>query len=99
MADVLFNIFQGTGPSVPKYLQHDGPVRNRRLGKRDASLLIKDIWREKGAHDAAVSLMLLFFNLMCVCLFEEKKINTGIIPVTAFSFFSSLCSRLKVFSM
>ncbi|XP_045191892.2 translin-associated factor X-interacting protein 1-like [Mercenaria mercenaria] len=44
---------QGTGPSVPKYLQHDGPVRNRRLGKRDASLLIKDIWREKGAHDAA----------------------------------------------
>jgi len=46
---------QGTGPSIPKYLQHDGPVRNRRLGKRDTSLLIKDIWREKGAHDAAVS--------------------------------------------
>ncbi|WAR12866.1 TXIP1-like protein, partial [Mya arenaria] len=46
---------QGTGPAVPKYLQHDGPVRNRRLGKRDASLLIKDIWREKGAHDAAKS--------------------------------------------
>lgn len=44
---------QGTGPTIPKYLQHDGPVRNRRLGKRDASLLIKDIWREKGAHDAA----------------------------------------------
>ncbi|KAL4234843.1 Translin-associated factor X-interacting protein 1 [Mactra antiquata] len=44
---------QGTGPEVPKYLQHDGPVRNRRLGKRDASLLIKDIWREKGANDAA----------------------------------------------
>lgn len=42
---------QGTGPLVPKYLQYDGPVRNRRLGKRDASLLIKDIWREKGAHD------------------------------------------------
>ncbi|XP_052229726.1 translin-associated factor X-interacting protein 1-like isoform X2 [Dreissena polymorpha] len=46
---------QGTGPSIPKYLQHEGPVRNRRLGKRDASLLIKDIWREKGAHDASKS--------------------------------------------
>ena len=47
-------MLQGTGPTIPKYLQHDGPVRNRRLGKRDASLLIKDIWREKGAHDATV---------------------------------------------
>lgn len=44
---------QGTGPSVPKYLRFDGPVRNRRLGKRDCLLLIRDIWREKAAHDAS----------------------------------------------
>ncbi|XP_069112675.1 translin-associated factor X-interacting protein 1-like [Argopecten irradians] len=43
---------QGTGPTVPKYLQVEGPVRNRRLGKRDCSMLIRDIWREKVAHDA-----------------------------------------------
>ena len=52
---MMYNFLQGAGPAIPKYLQHEGPVRNRRLGKRDASLLIKDIWREKGAHDAAVS--------------------------------------------
>ncbi|KAK3586266.1 hypothetical protein CHS0354_006958 [Potamilus streckersoni] len=46
---------QGTGPSIPKYLRCEGQVRNRRLGKRDTSLLIKDIWREKIAHDAEKS--------------------------------------------
>ena len=45
---------QGTGPEVPKYLSFDGPVRNRRLGKRDALLLIRDMWREKAAADAEV---------------------------------------------
>ncbi|KAK3085940.1 hypothetical protein FSP39_011055 [Pinctada imbricata] len=44
---------QGTGPTVPKYLRYEGPVRNRRLGKRDCSLLVRDIWREKAAHDAS----------------------------------------------
>lgn len=43
---------QGAGPEVPKFLRYDGQVRNRRLGKRDTSLLIKDIWQEKAAHDA-----------------------------------------------
>ncbi|KAL5022681.1 hypothetical protein ScPMuIL_001836 [Solemya velum] len=43
---------QGTGPSVPKYLRYEGNVRNRHLGKRDCLLLIRDIWREKAAHDA-----------------------------------------------
>lgn len=43
---------QGTGPEVPKFLRFEGQVRNRRLGKRDMSLLIKDIWQEKAAHDA-----------------------------------------------
>lgn len=46
---------QGTGPTVPKYLRFDGPVRNRRLGKRDCLLLIGDIWREKTVHDGSVS--------------------------------------------
>jgi hypothetical protein len=45
---------QGTGPGVPKYLQYEGRVRNRRLGKRDCTLLIRDIWREKAANDAEV---------------------------------------------
>ena len=45
---------QGTGPEVPKFLRYEGQVRNRRLGKRDTSLLIKDIWQEKAAHDAEV---------------------------------------------
>ena len=30
-------------------------MRNRRLGKRDCTLLIRDIWREKAANDAEVS--------------------------------------------
>ena len=46
--------FQGTGPEIPTYLRVDGSVRNRRLGKRDCSLLIRDIWREKAANDAGV---------------------------------------------
>ena len=46
--------FQGTGPEIPAYLRVDGQVRNRRLGKRDCSLLIRDIWREKAANDAGV---------------------------------------------
>ena len=45
---------QGAGPEVPKFLRYEGQVRNRRLGKRDTSLLIKDIWQEKAAHDAEV---------------------------------------------
>lgn len=39
---------------MPKFLRYEGQVRNRRLGKRDTSLLIKDIWQEKAAHDAEV---------------------------------------------
>ncbi|ELT95990.1 hypothetical protein CAPTEDRAFT_174103 [Capitella teleta] len=42
----------GLGDEVPKYLRHEGQVRNRRLGKRDTALLIKDIWREKSTKDA-----------------------------------------------
>ncbi|XP_041376142.1 translin-associated factor X-interacting protein 1-like [Gigantopelta aegis] len=42
----------GTGDDVPVYLRYEGQVRNRKLGKRDCALLIRDIWREKGAHDA-----------------------------------------------
>lgn len=43
---------KGTGPEIPAYLRVDGQVRNRRLGKRDCSLIIRDIWREKAANDA-----------------------------------------------
>ncbi|CAH1779147.1 unnamed protein product [Owenia fusiformis] len=43
---------QGVDENVPKYLRFEGQVRNRRLGKRDTALLIRDIWREKASHDA-----------------------------------------------
>ncbi|KAK6185214.1 hypothetical protein SNE40_007497 [Patella caerulea] len=43
---------RGTGDDVPIYLKYEGSVRNRRLGKRDCALLIRDIWREKAANDA-----------------------------------------------
>ena len=42
---------------MPMFLRFEGQVRNRRLGKRDTSLLIKDIWQEKAAHDAEVNLL------------------------------------------
>ncbi|XP_069948667.1 translin-associated factor X-interacting protein 1-like [Cherax quadricarinatus] len=38
---------KGVEESVPVYLRYEGSVRNRRLGKRDVSLVIDDIWREK----------------------------------------------------
>nr|XP_002739306.1 PREDICTED: translin-associated factor X-interacting protein 1-like [Saccoglossus kowalevskii] len=43
---------QGLGEEIPKYLRHEGKVKNRKLGKRDTVLLIKDIWREKVTYDA-----------------------------------------------
>ncbi|KAL8570488.1 hypothetical protein ACOMHN_034523 [Nucella lapillus] len=43
---------QGTDETVPVYLRYEGQVRNRRLGKRDTLLMIRDIWREKTAADA-----------------------------------------------
>ncbi|CAD5115419.1 DgyrCDS4394 [Dimorphilus gyrociliatus] len=42
----------GTSELIPSYLQYEGKVRNRRLGKRDAALLIKDIWRQKMVKDS-----------------------------------------------
>ncbi|XP_059164929.1 translin-associated factor X-interacting protein 1-like [Physella acuta] len=42
----------GTGPEVPIYLRTTEPVRNRRLSKRDAVLLIRDVWKSKSAKDA-----------------------------------------------
>lgn len=43
---------QGTDPAVPAYLRYEGPVRNRKIGKRDTALLVRDIWREKSEQDA-----------------------------------------------
>ena len=48
-------MLQGTAEEVPMYLRYEGQVRNRRLGKRDLLLLVKDIWREKTVYDAEVS--------------------------------------------
>lgn len=38
---------QGTGTNIPKYLRYEGKVRNRRISKRDALLLVKDVWQER----------------------------------------------------
>jgi len=43
---------QGSEESVPVYLRHEGPVKNRKIGKRDTALLVRDIWKEKSASDA-----------------------------------------------
>ncbi|XP_065064589.1 translin-associated factor X-interacting protein 1-like [Rhopilema esculentum] len=40
----------GTGPDVPRYLRCGGEVVNRRIGKRDCAMLIKDIWKERVEH-------------------------------------------------
>lgn len=42
----------GTSELVPSHLRYEGQVRNRRLGKRDAALLIREIWRHKMAKDS-----------------------------------------------
>lgn len=41
----------GLGAEVPKYLQYEGKIKNRRLHRRDCTLLIHDIWQEKQLHD------------------------------------------------
>ncbi|XP_076060299.1 translin-associated factor X-interacting protein 1-like [Oratosquilla oratoria] len=38
---------KGFGEDVPHYLRYDGTVRNRRLGKRDVTLIIEDIWHHR----------------------------------------------------
>ena len=35
------------GDGVPAYLRFEEKVRNRRLGKRDCLLTIKDLWNER----------------------------------------------------
>eukprot|EP00112_Aurelia_sp_Birch-Aquarium-sp1_P013495 Seg2867.2 transcript_id=Seg2867.2/GoldUCD/mRNA.D3Y31 product="Translin-associated factor X-interacting protein 1" protein_id=Seg2867.2/GoldUCD/D3Y31 len=37
----------GSGTDIPRYLRCDGQIINRRIGKRDTTMLIKDIWRER----------------------------------------------------
>ena len=51
---VHYDIFtgRGFGDDVPKYLQWDGPIKNRNLKKRDTEMLIKQFWREKDKADA-----------------------------------------------
>lgn len=52
MSDV--QSMQGTGDGVRFDLRKsEGNVKNRRLGKRDATLLIKDVWREKDVYDTS----------------------------------------------
>lgn len=57
----FFFLYQGIGFFVLKYLRFDGFVRNRRFGKRDCLLFIRDIWREKVVYDVFVSLLILEF--------------------------------------
>ncbi|NXO58275.1 TXIP1 protein, partial [Aramus guarauna] len=43
------NVFPGwgKGDTVPVYLRHDGEVKNKKLTKKDAVNILKDVWREK----------------------------------------------------
>jgi len=36
------------------YLRHDGEVRNKKLTKKDAVNILKDVWKEKIALDQQV---------------------------------------------
>eukprot|EP00794_Sanderia_malayensis_P018901 gene18901-20803_t len=42
----------GTESSVPRYLRCEGQIVNRRLGKKDAVTLVKDIWKERAKYTA-----------------------------------------------
>ncbi|XP_045110869.1 translin-associated factor X-interacting protein 1-like [Portunus trituberculatus] len=56
---------KGTEEGVPAYLRYEGSVRNRRLGKRDLTLLIDDIWREKrrqGDHESMDQFVDMYFK-------------------------------------
>ncbi|KFR09930.1 Translin-associated factor X-interacting protein 1, partial [Opisthocomus hoazin] len=45
---------RGKGEEVPVYLRHDGEVRNKKLTKKDAVNILKDVWKEKIALDQQV---------------------------------------------
>lgn len=38
---------QGTDPSVPLFLRYKGKMKNRKLGRREVSILINDIWKNR----------------------------------------------------
>ena len=38
---------QGTSEDIPKHLQFDGQVRNRKLTRKDTMLFIEDVWQER----------------------------------------------------
>ncbi|NXL50372.1 TXIP1 protein, partial [Podilymbus podiceps] len=43
------NVFPGwgKGDEVPVYLRHEGEVKNKKLTKKDAVNILKDVWKEK----------------------------------------------------
>ncbi|XP_015729159.1 translin-associated factor X-interacting protein 1 [Coturnix japonica] len=41
----------GKGDKVPVYLRHEGEVKNKKPTKKDVVNILKDIWKEKMAHD------------------------------------------------
>ncbi|XP_015598134.1 translin-associated factor X-interacting protein 1 isoform X2 [Cephus cinctus] len=46
-----FFVGQGTDQSVPVFLRYKGKVKNRKLGRREVSILINDIWKNKVVAD------------------------------------------------
>ncbi|XP_046751597.1 translin-associated factor X-interacting protein 1-like [Diprion similis] len=42
---------QGTDPSVPVFLRYKGKMKNRKLGRREVSILINDIWKNRMGSD------------------------------------------------
>lgn len=43
--EIMYFDGKGLNEDVPKYLQYEGRIRDRRFSKRDCALLIKDIWK------------------------------------------------------
>ncbi|XP_035754749.1 translin-associated factor X-interacting protein 1 isoform X5 [Egretta garzetta] len=44
----------GKGDRVPVYLRHEGEVKNKKLTKKDAVNILKDVWKEKMAQEQQV---------------------------------------------
>eukprot|EP00948_MAST-09A_sp_MAST-9A-sp1_P001969 g1969.t1 len=45
--DPEYFVALGAGPTVPKFLQYEGKVRNRKIKKVDLEILVQQIWHER----------------------------------------------------
>lgn len=66
---------QGTGANIPKYLRFEGKVKNRRISKRDALLLIKDVWEERLSSEIEVCRLVSGWTIFVVRRSNHRSIS------------------------